>query len=221
MKSIETSEGFETSLALLYWSRILFIKHLLPLLVSASSTRPIYAPRVISIAGSGFEDSEIPLDDLDLRDPQNFGTLRVARQAATLNTLALAHFAAELANQGIIFIHNHPGGVKTEVYKNGWGEKPIDLKLVPPAILEGMSPETSGERSLYLITSAQFVGKGVPLQEDVAGGLTVANTNGGALFCVNDKIECIQQESVLEQLKAKNADNIVWEKTQKVLEPYL
>jgi hypothetical protein len=218
---IETSEGFETSLALLYWTRILFITHLLPLLNAASSIRPNYNSRVISILGAGFEDATIPLDDLDPCNPQNFSLQKVAKQGATLNTLTLAHLAADPANQGVVFIHNDPGEVKTEIFKNGWGDgKTRDPKLMSPGVKKGMDPEVSGERSLYLITSSQFGGKGVPLPYVQEGGLTIAKTGRGALFCVNERMECIQQESVLGQLKLRNVDDIVWEKTQEVLKPY-
>jgi hypothetical protein len=67
----ETSEGFESSLALLYWNRILFMHRLLPLLTSPS-TRSTYPPRIISILGAGFESASIRLHNLDLGHPQNF-----------------------------------------------------------------------------------------------------------------------------------------------------
>jgi hypothetical protein len=218
---IETSEGLETSLALLYWTRILFIVHLVPLLNATSSTRPTYKPRIISILGAGFEDAIIPLNDLDLRNPRNFSLQKVAKQGASLNALTLAHLAADPANLGVVFIHNHPGEVKTEIFKNGWGGgKTLDPKLMSPGVKTGMDPEVSGERSLYLITSLQFGGKGVSLPYGQGGGLTIAKTGRGALFCVNERVECIQQESVLGQLKLRSADEIVWEKTQEVLKLY-
>jgi hypothetical protein len=208
-------------LALLYWSRILFVKHLLPLLAVPSSIRSTYNRRVISILGAGFEFPDIPLDDLDLRDPQKFGLTKVAQQGATLNTLTLARLAADPAHQKVVFIHNHPGEVKTEIFKNGWGGKPVNPTLMPMAVKTGMSLEESGERSLYLITSGQFGGRGVPLPEGVACGLTVTKTENSALFCVNERIECIQREYVLGKLRSRKADDIVWEKTQEVLSPYL
>lgn len=97
----------------------------------------------------------------------------------------------------------------------------MDPAVMHVAAKTGMSVEMSGERSLYLITSAQFGGKGVPLPEGVVRGVTVAGTEGCALFCVDERIECIQQEYVLGQLKARNADEIIWEKTHEVLAPYL
>ncbi|CZR68658.1 uncharacterized protein PAC_18557 [Phialocephala subalpina] len=214
----ETSEGFETSLALLYWSRILSIHHLLPLLIMSSSTRPKYSPRIINILGTGFESADIPLDDLDLRNPQNFSFQGVVKQAGTLTTLAMTHLAAEPANRNIVFIHNHPGEVKTEILRNGWGVKPAGM---PVSAKTGMNPEMSGERSLYLISSAQFSGKGASLLKDVAGGLTVSKTDSGALFLVDEKIECIQQDEVLGKLELRNAKETVWRKMQEMLAPYL
>jgi hypothetical protein len=199
---------------------MLFITHLLPLLNASFSIRPTYNPRVISILGAGFEDATIPLDDLDLRNPQNFSLQKIAKQGATLNTLALAHLAADPENQEVVFIHNHPGEVKTDIFKNGWGGKTPDNGEMSPGVKMGMAPEVSGERSLYLITSSKFGGKGVPLPYGEESGLTITKTGRGALFCINEQLECIQQESVLGQLKLKNADEIVWEKTQEVLKPY-
>jgi hypothetical protein len=146
---------------------------------------------------------------------------KVAKQGATLNTLTLAHLAANPANQGVVFIHNHPGEVKTEIFKNGWGGgKMRSPKLMSPGVKTGMDPEVSGERSLYLITSSQFGGKGVLLPYGQESGLTIVKTGRGALFCVNERMECTQQESVLGQLKLRSADEIVWEKTAEVLKPH-
>jgi hypothetical protein len=63
--------------------------------------------------------------------------------------------------------------VKTEIFKNGWGGKTPSSAVMTPGIKMGMDPEVSGERSLCLITSSLFGGKGVPLPEGTQGGLTV------------------------------------------------
>jgi hypothetical protein len=160
------------------------------------------------------------LDDLDLHNPRNFSLQKVAKQGTTLNTLALAHLAAGPINRGVVFIHNHPGELKTEIFENGWGGKTPDPGVLSPGVKTGMELEVSGERSLYLITSSQFGGVGVPLSHGEEAGLTIAKTGRGALFCVNERIECIQQEYVLGRLKLRSADEIVWEKTQEVLKPY-
>lgn len=103
--------------------------------------------------------------------------------------------------------------MKTEIFKNGWGGKSARM---PVSAKTGMSPELSGERSLYLFSSAQFGGRGVSLPEDVAGGLAVSKTDRGALFLVNEHMECIQQEYVLEQLQLSNAEEKIWQKTRDV-----
>jgi hypothetical protein len=132
----------------------------------------------------------------------------------------LARLTAEPAHQNVVSVHNHPGEVMTEIFKNGCGGKTMDPAVMHVAAKTGMSVEPSGERSLYLVTSAQFRGKGVPLSKGVVRGLTVSRTERYALFCVDERIECIQQEYVLGQLKSRNADEIIWEKTQEVLTPY-
>ena len=101
--------------------------------------------------------------------------------------------------------------------KNGWGEKTPNLTLVK----NGMSLELSGERSLYLITSAQFGGKGVSLPLGVSAGLAVNKREREGLFCVDQNLHCVQPEHVLTELRARGAEEIVWEETMKIISPYL
>jgi hypothetical protein len=124
-------------LALVYWSRILFVKHLLPLLIVASSIRSTYNRRVINILGAGFEFLDIPSTTSTLRDPQNFGLTKVVQQGATLNTLTLARLAADPAHEKVVFIHNQLGEVKTDIFKNGWGGKLVNPALMPMAVKTG------------------------------------------------------------------------------------
>jgi hypothetical protein len=138
--------------------------------------------------------------------------VKVARQAGTLTTVTLARLAAEPANQNVVFIHNHPGEVKTEIFKNGWDGSDVDRAAVQVPVKSGMSPE---------IASASLGGKGIPLSDGVVAGLTVEKTRSGALFLVDERMECLQQGEVFAQLKGNGADEVVWEKTQEVLAPYL
>lgn len=77
----ETAEGIETSQSLEYYSRILFALHLLPLLDKAE------APRVVSVMAGGFEKTSIDLDDLDLKRPGNFGSIKAQVQYGTMNSM--------------------------------------------------------------------------------------------------------------------------------------
>jgi hypothetical protein len=136
-----------------------------PPLNCASSTHPTSNPHVIIILGAGFESADIPLDELDLREPQNFSLMKVTVPA----------------NQNVVFIHNHPGEVKTEIFKNGWGGKALDNAAMLPSVKTGMSPETSGERRLVLDYECMAWWEGSSVAGDVVGGLTVAKTGG---WCV-------------------------------------
>src|SRR4051812_19735500 len=60
----ETAEGIEVSQSLEYYSRVLFIQHLLPLLHKSEN------PRVISVMAGGMENTfGIDYDDLDMKKP--------------------------------------------------------------------------------------------------------------------------------------------------------
>lgn len=85
----------------------------------------------------------------------------------------------------------------------------------------GISVKDAGERSVYLLTSARFGGNGVPLQSGATRVLTMKKTESGALFCVNQKLEGLQQERVMAKLQSRDAGNMVWARLQEVLAPYL
>jgi hypothetical protein len=86
----------------------------------------------------------------------------------------------------VVFIHHHPGEVKTEIFRHGWDGKGRDGEVnvnVPEK--RGVSLEMSGERSLFLISSSLFGGRGVGFG-DGEGGKTVEGTDRGALFLVGE-----------------------------------
>lgn len=200
---------------------MLFALHLLPLLTAANVVAgQSYTPRLISILGAGLESADIPFGDIDLRDPKNFSLPKVAVQSATLNTVALGKLAAQPDHSGVVFIHNHPGEVKTEIFRNGWGGGQAD-PATPLPEKRGISLEMSGERSLYLMTSAQFGGNGTPLGQGCDAGVTVAGTKRGALFCVDERIQCLVPNGFLQRLRLKNGEDIAWKNTLEVLKPYL
>lgn len=99
----ETSEGHEICQSLEYYSRMLFIQHLLPLLNRAE------AGRVISVLGGGLETTWINTDDLDLK--KGFGSLKAQPLYLTMNSMCMENFADE--NPSITFIHTWPGWVDT------------------------------------------------------------------------------------------------------------
>ncbi|KAF7554945.1 hypothetical protein G7Z17_g2561 [Cylindrodendrum hubeiense] len=100
----ETAEGLEITQSLEYYSRMLFVQHLLPLLSEAE------APKVVSVLAGGMERS-VDLDDMDLKKPGNFGIMKAQTQYGAMNTMALEKLASD--NPNVTFIHSWPGWVNT------------------------------------------------------------------------------------------------------------
>ncbi|KAF2092449.1 NAD(P)-binding protein [Rhizodiscina lignyota] len=210
----ETIEGNEIGRSLCYYGRILFITQLLPLLNASSNN-----PRILSILAAGNESSSIPLDDLDLKKPENFGLVSSSKSAATHTTLSMLKLAQE--NPRVIFIHHYPGGVKTDLFKKVWGEKWWWWLFAPLLAMAGTSPEDAGEKAVYLLTSSKYGGKGVPLSASERPGLTMAKTKEvGSLFNINEKVQELYQEKVMADLNRMDAGAIVWRKTLETLKPY-
>ncbi|KAH8657682.1 hypothetical protein BX600DRAFT_438873 [Xylariales sp. PMI_506] len=218
----ETSEGLDASLVLQYWSRALFITSLLPLLRYKPSDKTEYTPRVISIMAAGDESlKHLPLNDLDLKQPENFGIAKVAHVYPSLNTLFMARVAEQQENHDVVFIHYHPGIVRTDIILKEWGSKrliPGLIRTIRPlmALVGTVSVDTSAERCMYLITSADYGGNGVR-PNSATQGSTVKRTRNGALFCVDDKCSCLQPDKFLRDARGAGADEIVWRKTREVI----
>jgi len=218
----ETSEGVETCSALAYYTRILFITQLLPLL-----RRSDHAPRVISVLSAGWESPSIPLDDLDLSaTPSAFSMMAILRTNSTCTTLTMTRLATEKENAKVVFIHHHPGAVKTDIVRSSLGGRwyaglAAGISTVASMLAGGFTAEQSGRRCLYLVTSARFGGKGVPVVAGPEEGTTLEGKTSGGLFCVSDKVKCLRLENVMAELRRKKAGEIVWEHTMEVLKPYI
>jgi NAD(P)-dependent dehydrogenase (short-subunit alcohol dehydrogenase family) len=210
----ETAEGVEIAQSLEYYSRILFIQHLLPLLRAAE------APRVVSVLGGGLERRSIDLDDLDLKKPGKFGHVKAQGQYLVMNTTTLEKLAND--NPHVTFIHSWPGWVNTGNVNRGspgwlmsWF---IWLVLEPLIALVGFSEEKTEQRHLFQSTSAYFGGRGVPWNGEPGVNSFGKAENG--LFLVNFKCNCTRNAKVLAFLREK-AQGKIWDHTQEVLGPYL
>lgn len=74
---------------------------------------------------------------------------------------------------------------------------PVLSKIVPVVTrIVGHSEEFAGERSLYLLTSATYGGKGVALGAGDVAELTLKKTESGGLFEVGDAFECLHLDKV-------------------------
>jgi len=211
----ETSEGLEITQSLEYYSRMLFVLHLLPLLGEAE------AARVVSVLGGGLERAAINLDDLDLAKPGNFNVMKAQMQYAAMNTMALEKLAND--NPNVTFIHSWPGWVNTGNVRRGLDPNSIMawfvwLILEPLISLFSIKDDDSGQRHLFQSTSAAFGGRGVLWNGKPGINSLQKPTNG--LFLVNHKCDCTPNAKVMPLLR-ENALGKIWDHTQIVLRQYL
>jgi NAD(P)-dependent dehydrogenase (short-subunit alcohol dehydrogenase family) len=211
----ETAEGLEIVQSLEYYSRMLFVLHLLPLLGEAE------APKVVSVLAGGLERTTIDLDDLDLKKPGNFGFIKAQMQYAAMNTTTLEKLAND--NPNVTFIHSWPGSVNTGNVRRGLDPNSIMawvvwLILEPLIGLFGFSEEESGQRHLFQSTSAAFGGRGVLWKGKP--GINSLEKPADGLFLVNYKCDCTLNAKVMHLLREKALGKI-WDHTQEVLRPYL
>ncbi|EGE00106.1 hypothetical protein TESG_07428 [Trichophyton tonsurans CBS 112818] len=211
----ETAEGIETSQSLEYYSRILFALHLLPLLDKAE------APWAISVMAGGLEKTSIDLDDLDLKKPGNFGSIKAQIQYGTMNSMGWEKLAQ--ANPNVTFIHSWPGWVNTGNVRRGWDPNSIMgwvIRLFLESLLAvfSFSHEEAGQRHLFQCTSAVFGGRGVPW--DGKPGINSLEKEENGLFLVNYKCDCTPNAKNMKILRDSALER-VWNHTQEVLQPYL
>jgi NAD(P)-dependent dehydrogenase (short-subunit alcohol dehydrogenase family) len=212
----ETSEGIEISQCLAYYSRILFILHLLPLLNAAE------AGRVVSVLHGGMERSSIDLDDIDLKKPGKFGLLSANAHYGAMNATTMEKLVSE--NPGVTFMHSSPGWVNTGNVNRGLDANTtiknwlVWLFLEPLIGLFSFSDDESGQRNLFQSTSAAFGGRGVPWTGK-AGINTQSKVEGG-LFLVTSKCETTLNAKAISVLREK-AQGKIWDHTQEILGPYL
>ncbi|KAE8376143.1 hypothetical protein BDV26DRAFT_266285 [Aspergillus bertholletiae] len=198
----ETSEKLHLLAALNYYSRLRFMTRLLPLLQQTP-----YLRRVVTVGGGGLEG---PLD------PSDFSALHVPKEqlrghlctVVTLGVEAVARTAPE-----VVFIHDYPGSVDTPLTRHLQGTGMV-------GDVEWISPEESGERHLYLVTSARYPSvqgseSAVP-SEMLARGAT--GDLGSGWYSVGWDGESASPEilAFLADLREQGMGEQVWKHTEEV-----
>lgn len=214
----ETSEGIEVSQSLAYYTRILFIQQLLPLLNAAE------APRIVSVLHGGLEWSKIDLDDMDLKKPGNFSMINTHIQYGAMTTTTMERLSNE--NPNVTFIHSCPGWVNTGNVQRGLDpDNPnsimawfVWLVLDPLIGIFSFSDEESGQRHLFQSTSAAFGGRGVPWNGKPGVNSLEEAENG--LFLVSSKCDCTPNKKAVRSLR-KSVLVKAWDHTQEILRSYL
>jgi hypothetical protein len=210
--TIETSEHLHLLTALTYYSRLRFITNLLPLLQHASSLR-----RVVCVGGGGHEGPLDPTDFPALRVPR----LKLRGHLVTLISLGLEAVARTAPD--ISFVHDYPGTVNTTLLSRMSGVAGALMRayvcLLGPWVC--VPVEESGERHLYLATSARFPqltggSAAVRLGDEIGVALGTTGEIGSGVYSVGwdcESASCAVLE-LLAGLMEKGMVDEVWRHTE-------
>lgn len=136
----------------------------------------------------------------------------------------MEQFAKKSENKDVVFLHAYPGSVATNLLQKSWGgQKPSGTLLSGPqgGLSRRWTVEEAGQKVLYLMTSAEYGGKGVAVPETRSSESAPNQQAGGALFAVNDMMEILQQETTFRQLQEEGAPDAIWDFTVKSVASWL
>lgn len=173
---------------------------------------------------AGRESTDLFLDDLSLKEAGHFDVPTYARHVATMVTLTMERFAKQPENKDIVFVHAYPGSVATNLLRKSWGDqKPSGPPSAGPqgGVSRRWTVEEAGQKVLYLMTSAEYGGKGVAVPGARSSDSAMNHQTGGTLFAVNDVMEILQQDKLLERLQDQGAPDAIWDYTVKSVASWL
>lgn len=207
-----TSENLHLLTAINYYSRMRFITTLLPQIKAADSLR-----RVIYVAGGGKEG---PLDETDI-PALKVPLLKLRGHLTSLVTLALESVAKNAPE--VSFVHDYPGTVDTQLSRNMKGVRGVVIRSLIYWFGRWLCVpiEESGERHVYLATSAKYPatnrdmsGVGGVGQLEVAVGTSGAV--GSGVYSVGWDCESASSDvrGLLAGLRGKGMVEKVWDHTE-------
>ncbi|KAK6209115.1 hypothetical protein LQW54_006569 [Pestalotiopsis sp. IQ-011] len=209
----QTSEGLNYPMALAHYSRARFIVNLLPQLRKAPSLR-----RVVTV-GAGTKEGTIFPDDFQANI---LGVLSFRGHLTSMITLSLAAVAWQAPE--VSFVHDYPGFVKTGLPRELTGVAASVSKVVfaPLMAVLQIPIEETGERQLYLATTARFPprggsgAEGVAVEEGVSASAGFDGTPAGGVYSVDYEAEGPGQkvEETLQNYKKSGMGEKVWNHTE-------
>ncbi|KAI4852897.1 hypothetical protein E4T44_01190 [Aureobasidium sp. EXF-8845] len=214
---IDTKEGLDKSMSLLYYSRMRFITNLLPNLLS--STLPTGA-KVISIYAGGMEaQGSLFPDDLPLQQHYSFANCRthsIAMKTMFFENLVTMHpgkLSCSHIYPGLVVHKGFDGPDFPWWFKVAWkGAKPF-ARFLPMHL----KAEEIGQRVLYLATDrypARMVEE--RHEKDMIGATD--GVKGGGAYSVTYTNEVNDVRSFYEKLRPKGFKKAVLEHTGRVFE---
>jgi NAD(P)-dependent dehydrogenase (short-subunit alcohol dehydrogenase family) len=152
-KYIETSEGFESTLALNYLSPFLLTHHLIE---QMEQTATEYGEaRIINIS-SVMHKGPIKWDDLNFKDT-TYSSTSAYYQSKHLLTSFAYYLSRQLKETGITVNCIHPGFVKTALAQSDY---PFPMNIIVPIVgfFIGESPEQAADTPVWLALSNEVKG---------------------------------------------------------------
>ncbi|KAK3325984.1 hypothetical protein B0H66DRAFT_529994 [Apodospora peruviana] len=213
MQSNINSEGLESSLSLLYYSRMRFIMQLLPLLTAS----PL-AGRVVSVFGG--PEAKLDLDNLALLKPGTLGFLTQGSHTTWMTTLLFERLAAQ--HRGKLSLnHYFPGYVLRWDLDNRPGLtlwfKILSVLLWPIILLIRVGLQESGERVIYH-TSDRFAA--LPAGNTVGAEIAKSTDGipGGGAYKVGTKGDITPLPKVYSEIDKEETSQKIWDHTMKAFE---
>ena len=183
---------------------------------------------------AGGNESAIDLTDLENRKKHTL--IISAVTSTTQTTLAFEELAK--ANPAIAFAHVYPGFVNTGQMQRfmqtasgiwAWPAWVVQKTVVPLVSLFAQTPDSVGERLLFIATSARFPpangkGEGAGFAVALPKGVKVAKSSveeggkGNGVYRLNNIGESAPESAVLVDYRKQGAGRTVWKSTQGVWE---
>ena len=196
-------------MSLTYYSRMRCVDRLLPLLLAS----PLPA-HVASIYAPGFETQFI-IDDLSLRKPENYKFANRRSQLGHMTTLFFEALAKKHPGK-LSLSHNYPNFVVTGGFDNPYIPRWFPMVfgwLLPVLRLFALSPEESGDRTIYMATS-RFAARGKYNKDtEVTVATGTDGMIGGGAYAVNWNGENINVEKAYKKFDKEDVEGKVWEHT--------
>jgi NAD(P)-dependent dehydrogenase (short-subunit alcohol dehydrogenase family) len=149
----ETSEGFESSLALNYLSPFLLTHHLIEQMAQTASEYG--EARIINIS-STMHKRPINWDDLNFKET-TYNSIWAIEQSKHLLTSFTYYLSRKLKETGITVNCIHPGFVKTALARSDF---PFPMNVIVPIVglLIGETPEQAADTPVWLALSNEVKG---------------------------------------------------------------
>lgn len=206
------SEGIDKITALRYYSRMAFLMGLAPALQAASRAR------VISVLAGG-KEGQLWREDLLLREKGHYGVHIAGGAAASLTTLFFEEVSRRNGWEKIVFAHESPGVVSTDLEIGGLGMiGDVLLKWIarPIVHLVGYTKEEAGERVLFVGTSGNFK----RLAEGGEGGMVAKGSDGtvgSGVYLVQGNTGVVETTKEMVKMREDGMAKVVYDHTLDVL----